>query len=512
MHFEELLQRSLSRRTALKAGAVGALATQASLLDGLAWTPNRLALAAGPLPNIQFDIGNFIPPAFTVEGTLVRFGPVFTLFVPARLTRNPTKADQAELADALNDIEENFSFSPSGVFTFVSYSNQYFARLPQSLVASKMPRLLLDNSRFALEVARPTTTDVVAGNGVVKDRFNVPVSIETNDVLFTLRSDSLGNLANIIAWVAGSNDLNGNSVASPAFNGLLDFQTPRLMFQQPGLPRKVAQAAGLKQAPRINPLSPMWFGFFDQQVDSSSGAQRVTFEGDSVAKFTTTNAGDYFANGSMQHLSHDILDITQFYLHPNEDARHAAGEPYNERLQYMFRSNQLGTTNGLPADGHLNDDFEANSFGQSAVVNKFQGTDDAFRSIRDSAGKFTPTNATRDATFTGLPRVGHESALQRSSRAKDGTPVHIRMDGTGFDALDVPDGSNQPKLQFTVFVPTSEFFRAMRDNSAAQDLVKQFPTIDPDDNGLERFMTATRRQNFLVPPRVHRAFPLLELT
>jgi hypothetical protein len=284
------------------------------------------------------------------------------------------------------------------------------------------------------------------------------------------------------------------------------------MFQQPGLPRKVAQAVGLKQGPRINPISPMWFGFYDQQVDSSAGAQRVTFEGDSVAKFTNTNPGDYFANGSIQHLSHDILDITQFYLRANEDPRHAAGEPYSERLQYMLRSNQLGTTNGLPADPRTNDPFELNGFGQSAVGNKFGGTDEAFRSARDSAGTFSPTNATPDATFTGTPRIGHESALQRASRAKDGTPVHIRMDGTGFDSMDVPDGSNQPKLQFTVFVPTAEFFRNMRDLSAAQDLQKQFPTLDPDDNGLERFMTATRRQNFLAPPRAHRAFPLLELT
>jgi hypothetical protein len=27
----------------------------------------------------------------------------------------------------------------------------------------------------------------------------------------------------------------------------------------------------------------------------------------------------------------------------------------------------------------------------------------------------------------------------------------------------------------------------------------------------ERFLTATRRQNFLIPPRRHRAFPLVEL-
>jgi hypothetical protein len=30
-------------------------------------------------------------------------------------------------------------------------------------------------------------------------------------------------------------------------------------------------------------------------------------------------------------------------------------------------------------------------------------------------------------------------------------------------------------------------------------------------NGINAFIQATRRQNFLIPPRAHRAFPLLEL-
>jgi hypothetical protein len=34
--------------------------------------------------------------------------------------------------------------------------------------------------------------------------------------------------------------------------------------------------------------------------------------------------------------------------------------------------------------------------------------------------------------------------------------------------------------------------------------------MDGPGNGPERFITATRRQNFLVPPRRHRAFPLAE--
>ena len=51
----------------------------------------------------------------------------------------------------------------------------------------------------------------------------------------------------------------------------------------------------------------------------------------------------------------------------------------------------------------------------------------------------------------------------------------------------------------------------MRRNQASLDLAQQ-NNVPQDNLGLERFITATRRQNFLVPPREHRAFPLLELT
>jgi hypothetical protein len=107
------------------------------------------------------------------------------------------------------------------------------------------------------------------------------------------------------------------------------------------------------------------------------------------------------------------------------------------------------------------------------------------------------------------------TALQRSSRAADKTLIHIRADGPGFDNPDVPDvpdgsdGSDQPKLHFSILVPAADFFAAMRRNQASLDL-QQANNVAPSDNGLERFITATRRQNFLIPPRRHRAFPLLE--
>src|SRR2546430_7168659 len=187
MHFDEVLRQPLSRRGALKLGAAAAVASQA------AWVPQRMAMAASTLPDIQFDIGNFIAPAFTVDGVNVRFGPVFTLFVPAKLTRNPTQRDQQTLANALNAIETAHPFSPSGVFTFVAYGVPYFKRLPGAVVSAHMP-LTNDTHAPVLEEAVPCPTDVVAGNGVTKKKFNVPVAIESNDMLFTLRSDSPGNL------------------------------------------------------------------------------------------------------------------------------------------------------------------------------------------------------------------------------------------------------------------------------------------------------------------------------
>src|SRR5439155_19281637 len=143
---------SPSRRDVLKFGAAGLLASELSLLDQLVQVPARLAMAAAPrLPDIQFDIGNFIPPAFTVNNVLVRFGPVYTFFTPAKLTRTPSARDQAVFGDALEKIEDVFPFSPKGIFVFVGYGVPYFSRLrgglKGGLVSGTIPRLASDPTR-----------------------------------------------------------------------------------------------------------------------------------------------------------------------------------------------------------------------------------------------------------------------------------------------------------------------------------------------------------------------------
>lgn len=528
----EPLKKRFSRRAALKIGGLGlAGVASLSILEAVSWAPTRVARANVPqdLPEIQFDIGAFLAPGQTINGIKVNFHPTFTFFLTAQLTRTPTRVDLQTMNDAMARIESVYPFSPSGVFAFIAYGLPYFNRLPQSLVNEFMPRLASDTSRSVLEEAVPSPTDIPPGTTNFsslpfvqqKRLFKVPVAIEQNDLLWTIRSDQLANILDVSAWLQGSNSLDGFALPSPNWNGLVVFTSSRFNFVQPGMPRKVADNANLPYAFEINPQSSMWMGFVDQQGDGSApDAQTVTLTGSSHAHLTTATSGDYFGAAAIQHLSHDIDDLAQFYS--KTGAESVEPETYSERIQYMHRSKTPNQQPGLPFPQDPNDAF-TNGGGLNAINDPIPSAfvDNFNFGPNDQATNFDP-----DALAQGVKtyRVGHTCGLQRSSRAADGTPLHIRNDGPGFSSLDVPDGSTQPTLEFTVFMPTAESFRAMRVNSASLDFVDpaqggsgtSVPAgVNPsdfNDGGLERFLTATRRQNFLIPPRSRRAFPLVEFT
>jgi hypothetical protein len=517
----------IDRRDILKIAGTGAIATTMASLSTLAWMPKRVdALAKATLPDIQFDLSQFVHPATTVNGIQVQFGVTFTFIAPSSLTRTPTKTDQAVLEKALETIESVYPFSPSGIFTMMAYGVPYFRRLPSSLVSSAVPRLASNTNRFVLEEAVPSPTDVSSNNpNVTKKTFNVPVKIESNDVLFLFRSDSLSVIRDVVAWLDGSNSLNGQSISSPPFNGLLSGKPSRLNFVQPGLPRQIASQQGFSFTSSINPASSMFMGFVDQQVNASAPkASNVTFagtgpnsSGTGAAHLTTAKAGDYFDNGSIIHVSHTIMDLAQFYSQDDD-------EDFSERVQYMFHSFKSDGTPGLlfpqdPNDAFTNGGGQGAATGNTATQQQSAFLPNIFFGANAQSKNFDPAELPNKVF-----RVGHTVGLQRSSRASDGTPLHIRIDGPGVSSLDVPDGSTQPTLEFAVFVPTAEFFRVMRINSASLDFVATSEggtgTSVPsgttgsaaEDDGLERFLTATRRQNFLIPPRRHRSFPLVEFT
>jgi hypothetical protein len=549
---EQLAGRAFSRRSALtKTAGAAFLLAQAAIFEQLALAPERADAAAGPgsrrpsFPDIQYDLGAFTGPPQTFNDgagdVQVLMPPVFTLFQPLRLRRTPSRADQVMFARALATIEDSYPASPSGVLVFsVSYGLPYFRRLPARVVRAHMPTLLARPRRPVLEESVAFPTDVVHGlvggrhavfPNVRKARFNVNVVIESNDIVLQIRSDALVNLADVSLWLQGSNFLRGSFAPSPRFGELVSFQEPRIQFVQPGLPRRIAERSFLEFAGRMSPTSPMAMGFADQQVNSAGPAAITTFTGNNSARLTSARPGDYFDNGSIAHFSHVIQDLYAFFASPAQDPAEN-GEPFTERVQYMFRANQLGTSRGLPSAG-FRDQF-TDGGGPAFINNVFQGAGAALAAARDSAGRFGPGNASLSATFKGEPRISHEEVLQQVSRAADGTPLHIRMDGPGFSGMDVPAfstsgngapgtpgvfaapgvavpaGSSQFKLQFMMFVPTADLFAQMRVAAAAQELQKQFH-VEADDNGLERFLTATRRQNLLVPPRRHRSMPLAEL-
>ncbi|HEX5115136.1 MAG TPA: hypothetical protein VFW65_08055 [Pseudonocardiaceae bacterium] len=493
--------RRLGRRTVLKAGAMGTAATFLAMLDEIAWSPTRPAVAATTPPDIQFDLGPYIAPATSVDGVMVQFPPIFTIFQTIDLLRTPTLDEQTTFENALATIEAAYPFDPSGVMMIVSYGLGYFSWLPFGMGAggvafANIPRLTKDNTRFALEEATPAPTD--AGQpGIVKRKFDFTPELGGTDILITARSDTQANLTDALGWLAGSNHLAGERLHSPSLPFI--FNEQRLQFVQQGLPKRMAELDDLYYQDRINHESPMWMGFADQQTSATGPGSAVTFGGGNAGmNLATATPGSYFDNGAIQHLSHTILDLEAFYARAGE-AGAVEDETYLERVQYMFRSNPP------PSLGNGSDPF-LNGGGPAFLNNVFKGIDDAAQ------------NAQGIDTLNNAHRLGHVSALQRFTRADDGTPLHIRMDGPGMDKMDIPStlvvpGTNGtvPKLQFSIFVPTADFFATIRTDQASLDLQTTF-AVNPLDNGLERFLTATRRQNFLCPPRRHRSFPLLELT
>ena len=217
---------AVTRRGALSQGgalavAIGALRMTRSLTS----VPDRAPATAQP-SDIQFDIAAFMagPPRTYGSGVAFQMPPVHSVFLTGRLLRAPARADQAEMRRVLQVLEQYYPWGAAGLVTFVAYGLPYFTRLPGglrgTLVSQHMPRLLPDPDRYVLEEAVPGPTDVSPGNpGISKLRFQMPVVIEHNDLLFTLRSDNSGFLQDVLAWFGGSNRLHGHPVRSPPGGG-----------------------------------------------------------------------------------------------------------------------------------------------------------------------------------------------------------------------------------------------------------------------------------------------------
>jgi hypothetical protein len=385
------------------------------------------------------------------------------------------RAAQQRLAAALATLDQRYPVTPSGLGVTVAWGLPYF----RTHVARPAARYLPVDRRASRRKRRrvPVLIDAVRFPSDTQD-----VRLEQNHAAILLRSDSLSHISDGAKTLVGElGDVwRPTSVRRGFAGGGFD--------GGPGLPRQLGQAAGVPGADLIPHGAELFLGFTSTQKASLGPGKIANIE---TLGYSDGGPGGYFRGGTTMHLSHLFEDLEGWYL----TFDHA------DRLATTFRP-------GL------------------------QRPPDVQTIRQDPKDVATPLSVARDYHRGGT--IGHSAAIQTASRLQQevrgadgtlypkGTPVPQRAD---FNSVDNPfawtadpqgDGVKPGAaagLHFVVFHPTSDDFHRTR---LAMDGVLPDGTrlqFDPGSRqqGINSVLTTTHRQNFLVPPRRHRAFPLVEL-
>lgn len=468
----------LTRRQLLGGAAAGALAAAGiyELVDQLAGSPERAA-PGGLMPEQHLLDGVRVVVDNDVE---VLVPPLHHQVVTAKLRVGEGTAAlreaQTELERRLADLDERFEPTPAGLGVTVAWGLPYFSRYVPGQAERHLP---VDRRAAAAEKRRV---------GALEDAIRFPSDpdetlLEENDVAVLLRSDSLDAIAE------------GARAVFDDAAGLLAVTSVRKGFAgggfdgSIGLPKKMAMAAGVPGADLIPPTSELFLGFTSTQKQGLGPPLIANFE---TLGWIDLGPAGYFASGTHMHLSHLFEDLEFWYLQFD----------HQERVDTTFRP-------GLEV--------------APETLTVAQGPEDI-----QTDGQVAEDYATH-------ARIGHSGSIQPSSRlAEDvtgpdgtaypkGTAVPQRAD---FNTLDNPffwtadpEGdrwSDEPSagLHFAVFNPSSDDFR--RNRLAMDGVMPDGTTLEfgrqSRGQGFNIVLQTTHRQNFLVPPRSHRSFPLAELS
>jgi hypothetical protein len=463
----------LTRRALLGSAAAGGLTAGGvyALVDQLTASPKRPT--GGELTPEQ----HLLQGVRIVEdnGVEVVVPPLHHQVVTATVEVGSGKGSLVEAQDALEDairkLERRFEPTPAGLGITVAWGLPYFRRFVPRLAEEHIPvdrratktkqkpvRVLLDAIRFPSDP--PETI------------------LEANDVAVLLRSDSLGNIDESAKALFDDLDLFAVTSIRKGFAGG-GFDGGQ------SLPKRMAVAARVPGASLIPDQSELFLGF--------TSTQRAGLGPPKIANLEELgfSEGGYFAQGTHLALSHITEDLEAWYLN----------FPHEERVATVFRP-------GL-------------KIGES-VLTVPQGPDDVVDVAR----------VRRD--FRRTNTLGHSAGVQTVSRLSmtavgasgavyaPGTAIPHRAD---FNTLDNPffwsadptrDGMIETPaagVHFVVFNPSSDDFTRVRMamDGVLPDGTKLPFGLHDRGQGFNSILQTTHRQNFLVPPRRHRSFPLVEL-
>ena len=458
----------LTRRQALAGAAAGVLGAAGiyELVDQLSGeAPRRVAAPPPPPEQHLLDAVSVIED----NGVEVVIPPLHHRLVTANVRADDLQAAQRELNDALEELDRRYEATPVGLGVTIGWGLPYFERHVPKAWARHAPQ-----DRRARKLA------LIPAIRFPSDPHETV--LEENEVAVLLRSDSSDHLAD---------------AARVLFDELsvFDLTSVRKGFVGGGfggrrsLPKKVAVAAGVAGADLIPDSAQLFLGFTSTQKDGLGPRRIVNFE---TLGFVDLGPRSYFREGTSMHVSHLFEDLEAWYL--NFD--------FAERVDTAFHP-------GLDV-----------RTGVQTVNQRPQDVEHVAQVKRD---------------FRRRGRIGHSASIQTTSRLQRD---HVADDGTvyprgtaipqraDFNTLDNPFAwSAHPKrdrveqtaaagIHFVVFNPTSDDFHRNRlamDGVLPDGTKLTFPP-GSRGQGFNAVLRTTHRQNFLVPPRAHRSFPLAELS
>jgi hypothetical protein len=456
--------RRFTRRQALvgaAAGVVGAAGVY-ELVDQLAGTSPKRPPGAHKAEQHLLD-GVRVVNSNDVE---VLVPPLHHEVITARLTasRSDVRHAQAELDHLLAGLDNDYEPTPAGLGVTVAWGLPYFHRL----VPDQFVRYLPHDRR----ADKPVLTDAIRFQSDPND-----TRLESNEVAILLRSDVRAHIDDAEKRLRDSKLFEFTSIRRGFAGGGFDGKQ--------SLPKQLAVAAQIPGADLIPETSELFLGFTSTQKAGMGPGTIANFE---TLGYVDFRGSDYFRQGTHMHLSHIHEDVEAWYL--NFD--------FDERVSTAFRPN----------------------------LQVAQDTQTVRQGPKDVSSH---ADVHRDYRKSGA--IGHSAAIQTTSRLDrdvvgtdgtvyvKGTAIPVRAD---FNTLDNPFAWSENLdeigaipaggVHFVVFNPTGDDFNR---NRRAMD--GQLPdgkiVLEPRSRaqGFNSVLSTTHRQNYLVPPRRHRSFPLAEV-
>jgi hypothetical protein len=316
-----------------------------------------------------------------------------------------------------------------------------------------------------------------------------PVRLEQNDVAVVLRSDSLNNImaATNAIFGTGSNQAGSLFTVTSIRRG----STGGGFYGQQGIPRKVALAAKIPGAESIPPHAQVFLGFATTLQANMAPGNIPSLE--TIPGQTDQWPNGYFKQGTTMHLSHLFQDLETWYGSGSQNF-----SAFPDRVRAMFRPG-LSTAPGTLT---VNPPTELSESNVAQDVQKYHAY--------GHSGSIQPIVRQTTPTTTNYGQV-YPAGIAVSARGDFDTldnPFHYSSDPVGDHFSTRPAAG----MHFIIFQPTIGNFNRTR---LAMD--GHYPdgtvlNLSPRSHGagINSVLFTTHRQNYLVPPRSHRSFPLAE--